>query len=531
MYAELPTDEMERQYPGIKDTVNQYMQHHRNHLDPGIYSRCNKNGTCTYNFPHPIRNETTVDDYGRPLYRRRHVEDAWTVPYNPLLLMQWEGHINCEVAFTANVFLYLYKYLYKGPDRTQFALLEDDSPRDEIDDYINGRYLSCTEAAYRILGFSISHKQPGVKRLSVHEPGRNRPQYYRRDNSQSNMSDLIRYFRRPPPLATLKFTDFWEQYDVKPNDDTPLLPGQYFEVVTNGTPARIVPYSSSHRAVARIQTVRPGAGEVFYIRALLQARAATSFEDLRMVDGVLYSTYSEAARALGLFESQEEGEYALSEAIADFKSPAQLRFLFSHLILEGSPAPSLWENFSIHLSQDFATFGGLDTNAASNKALEVISKILQEHSHRLTDYGLPDPDTLSNVVEDEFAYFAASRQENLEASQAKRLLMTVEQAEVFDRLMSELDHPSDNRLYFLDGRAGRGKSFVCKALCQAARGSNRLVCIAGSTALSIREYPRGRTMHSLFKLSIESVSNISLNLIDLSDSTLANIFTPLLKVT
>jgi hypothetical protein len=65
-----------------------------------------ENGKCTWNYPYPIYPTTTLDDFGRPLYRRRAAQDAWTVPYNPLLLLEWDGHINFEVAFTVNVFLW-----------------------------------------------------------------------------------------------------------------------------------------------------------------------------------------------------------------------------------------------------------------------------------------------------------------------------------------------------------------------------------------------------------------------------------------
>jgi hypothetical protein len=284
------------------------------------------------------------------------------------------------------------------------------------------------------------------------------------------------------------------------------------EVVPGGVAAgHIIPHSASRRTVARIQTIRPGAGEVFYMRSLLQARPATSFEDLRIIDGVLHGSFSEAARALGLFESQEEGMYALSEAITDYRSAAQLRFLFANLIMEGSPAPALWEMFSEQLCADFVQFGGLEIAAASENALAAIATILHNQSHTLRDYGLPDASTLPNIVAEEFAYFADRRQQYLQTSSNKRALMNEEQSTAFDLILSSLNNPTPNthRLFFIDGRAGRGKSFVCKAICQAVRGSNCLVCIAGSTALSIREYPRGRTMHNLFKITVDSVSILS----------------------
>jgi hypothetical protein len=164
---------MEKNMPGLRHLVLQYMMHPIDHLNPDKYSRCNKDkiGKCQYNYPHPIRLETTVDEFGRPLYRRRHTEDSMVVPYCPLILTQWQGHVNFEVAFTVNSFLYLYKYVYKGPDMTQFRINTPDEPRDPIDDFVQGRYITCHEAAFRLLGFDISRREPTVIRLAVHEPG------------------------------------------------------------------------------------------------------------------------------------------------------------------------------------------------------------------------------------------------------------------------------------------------------------------------------------------------------------------------
>ena len=34
--------------------------------------------------------------------------------------------------------MYLYKYLFKGPDYTRFEIKDQESPSDEFHDYING---------------------------------------------------------------------------------------------------------------------------------------------------------------------------------------------------------------------------------------------------------------------------------------------------------------------------------------------------------------------------------------------------------
>ena len=75
----------------------------------------------------------------------------------------------------------------------------------------------------------ISRKEPGVMHLPIHLPGQNRSQFFRADDSQSSMSLLLRYFRRPEALAVLKYTDYFEQYSLTQDDGTPLDSGEYRE--------------------------------------------------------------------------------------------------------------------------------------------------------------------------------------------------------------------------------------------------------------------------------------------------------------
>jgi hypothetical protein len=80
--------------------------------------------------------------------------------------------------------------------------------------------------------------------------------------------------------------------------------------------------------------VPPSTGELFYLRCLLNYRPACSFDDLKTVNMIQYGSFHEAATHLGLFSNKNEGFYAMAEAIASYHMPAQLRFLFSCIILE-----------------------------------------------------------------------------------------------------------------------------------------------------------------------------------------------------
>ena len=45
------------------------------------------------------------------------LSNCWVVPYNPFLLKRYNAHINVELSGSMKTVKYLYKYIYKGPDK------------------------------------------------------------------------------------------------------------------------------------------------------------------------------------------------------------------------------------------------------------------------------------------------------------------------------------------------------------------------------------------------------------------------------
>ena len=98
-------------------------------------------------------------------------------------------------------------------------------------------------------------------------------------------------------------------------------------------------------------------GDLFYLRLILHKTSGRSFSDLHTVissSGVptVYPTFHDAARAQGLVTGQEEYFICMEEATT-FEMPSQLRGLFVSLILDGGPAPKLWNDYKEHLIEDF----------------------------------------------------------------------------------------------------------------------------------------------------------------------------------
>jgi hypothetical protein len=80
----------------------------------------------------------------------------------------------------------LHKYIYKGHDRGQGKFeaenAEENEVIDAINEYVDGHYVSTSEAAWRLFTFSIHGMYPFVRRLHVHLEGEETLQFDGDDN-------------------------------------------------------------------------------------------------------------------------------------------------------------------------------------------------------------------------------------------------------------------------------------------------------------------------------------------------------------
>jgi hypothetical protein len=95
------------------------------------------------------------------------IDNRWVVPYNPFLTRRYRAHINVEVCSSLKVVKCLYKYIFKGTDRTTMRV---DRNVDEIKTHVDGRYLSPPESAWHIYKFRSHEEYPVVQRLALHLP-------------------------------------------------------------------------------------------------------------------------------------------------------------------------------------------------------------------------------------------------------------------------------------------------------------------------------------------------------------------------
>jgi hypothetical protein len=105
----------------LQENVLKYNMHHCDHL---AYppNRCYRGGKYLCGFPKPSEQTTTIDESGRVVYRRCKEMDRKVVLYMPFVTQLIDCHLNVDVTFTVNIFKYLNKYLFKGPDNVSYMI-------------------------------------------------------------------------------------------------------------------------------------------------------------------------------------------------------------------------------------------------------------------------------------------------------------------------------------------------------------------------------------------------------------------------
>ena len=92
------------------------------------------------------------------------------IPYNVFLLKTLNCHINVEYCSSINSIQYLFKYQYKGNDQATMEIIQDQQNHDEVQCFLNTRYVGSMEATWRIFNFDICVVKPSVLQLTLHLP-------------------------------------------------------------------------------------------------------------------------------------------------------------------------------------------------------------------------------------------------------------------------------------------------------------------------------------------------------------------------
>jgi ATP-dependent DNA helicase PIF1 len=274
--------------------------------------------------------------------------------------------------------------------------------------------------------------------------------------------------------------------------------------------------------LGRMHTCSPKDTERFNLRLLLaHIPGPTSFEALLSKPGLpTCTTFAAAALMHNLTLGTHQWHVVMNDAVL-VQAPSALRHLLVMLCYhcEIADASELWSKFQHHLIEDH-THRGVSEGQAANMALTEMEGILQTMStSSLHMYNLPMPTAMpdtpatkpakpNHVLDQELQHDKTEMFEQATENLAK---LTPSQRAVFDRLNQY--HPG---LYFVDGPAGSGKSFVFNTLLADARSKGMLCIACAASGIAATVLTGGGTVQAKLRvpsmhLSEESTCNIKTN--------------------
>ena len=403
------------------------------------------------------------------------------------MLLKFEAHINVEVVVSVNGVKYVYKYTTKGPDRITVQVsngTEENVNDDEVQRFIDCRYISCSEAIWRIQGFPIIHRWPPVKKLPIHLPEEQNVIYtenakedeIKQAMERSSKTQLTEFFMlcsNDKEAAGLTYLDLAGHYTwnnkekcyVKRKQNLRRSEKQKEEDEEEFVEGMPTPKSN---IVSRIPTIPLNihTKEKFFLRMLLHTvKGPKSYDDLKTVDGVVCETFQKACILLGLFEDDSQIEATFQEAADITTNVDQLRHIFVTLLVHTMPADplELWEKFKDQLAEDlmrkFAKDKGLELNKINevpsnvhNLVLLKLKYLLEEHQKELKDFNLPEPE---GEIENEHEPLAIREETDYEhevlAEEVAKdeHILNADQRRFYNEVLTDVDNEAGG-LYSLD---------------------------------------------------------------------------------
>ena len=470
---------------------------------------------CSKNFPKPYCPTTVVHEDGYPEYQRRNdgrtltvrcrgrniqLSNQWIVPYHPYFLRKYWAHINVEVCGTIHAIKYVHKYIYKGTDRAVLSVAEDD----EVQQHLNGRYISPSEAVWRLFEYPVHKEWPPVEPLAVHLPNQQLVTF----PADSTAEDLRARLNRS---ATTLTAFFRQNADSATGRD--LLYQDFPTRFVYHRPSRTWQLRQRGTAIGRMYFCSPLQGERYYLRLLLTVvRGAQSFADLRTVDSVEHPTFQAAAAARGLLSHDGDWVACFRDA-ATFATGQALRYFFVAALMNGPVTNPLaiWTSFCTDLCDDLPLLAAAlavsnDAAAHLDYGLHLIDGLLAEAGKRLADFSLPACQynwgvrVQNQLLAAELAYDTDVQDTVFWDSVSS---LNEDQRTVFNTVVTAVETNSNTAHFFVQGPAGTGKTFLWRCICAYYRSQGRIVLCVASSGIAAVLLPGGRTAHSRFRIPLE----------------------------
>ena len=398
--AEIPDKD---KYPILHDLVCKHMMH-----GPcGVLNKkcpCMIDGKCRFNYPRQFCEQTQQGKDSYPIYRRRddgqvvdirgaRLDNRCVVPYNPYLLMRYNCHINVEICSSIKAVKYLYKYIYKGGDRTSFTVDKAENGEiviNEIKQYRDARCITPSEAVYRLFKFPLYKVWPPVLQLTVHLDGQHMVIY----PEKANLKNVANSEKAKKTMLT----EYFHTNSRAAHDAPKYLYREFPEYYTWQSREKFWKPREQRIQIGRMVYASPAEGERFYLRILLEhVRGAKSFSHIRTVKGVTYPTFREACEHLGVVETDNSLDRCLTEC-ALWQFPAAFRQTFAIIMVfcEYTNIVELWNKHYETMSQDYRRDNN-NPNEVMQMVLRDIEYVVKQMGKDFESYGLPKLDQRGNA--------------------------------------------------------------------------------------------------------------------------------------
>ncbi|XP_045482768.1 uncharacterized protein LOC123686581 [Harmonia axyridis] len=513
---------------------------------------CMADGKCTKYYPKSFREKTSlsVGRNTRPEYRRpadgreifvakwnRPITNRRVVPYNPYALAKYQCHINFEAVGSLQTIKYLHKYINKGPDNITLYVDEENTNTregqriDEIQQYIDSRYVSGMEATWRTLQFRMHGRSHSVLVLPVHLPGERKIIY----NEDDDVGQIQQRLEKPSKL---------EAWFTLNRSDVNARKYKYAEIpehyVWDNKNAKWYQRSQVSKQIGCMVEISPSEARIekFFLRILLKRiRGATSFDDLLTTeDGSRCETFREACQKRNwLIQNDSEYEKCLREAELHHH-PRKFRKLFSlicSIAIEDELAQlkKLWLLFRKSLMADFK-HNGMSTPDAESACLKELNKIISRSrpSISLADLGIvhlsEDNHESSDTDERTEEPTTYSREEEYSREIYKISALNKDQKVVFLRVLKacarkskflipleiyeelgddvsaeQIAERTNENIFYLDGPGGTGKTFLYNTLITVLNDVlGKSTAAVAWTGIAANILKGGTTVHRSFRL-------------------------------
>ena len=327
---------------------------------------------------------------------------------------------------------------------------------DEIKQYRDSRWITPLEALWRIYSFDLSEISSSVRQLQLHLPNMHMVLF----NAGTDLNEVV---SRNGAVKTM-LTQYFEankEYDWARS----ILYGDFPASFVWMASGKYWKPREERTQVGRIVSAHPADRERYYLRILLNhVTGATSFEDLRTVDGVVCPTFHDATERRGLIEADNSIDDCLNEAEV-FQMPSALRRLFATILVycEPSDVRGLWDRHLEAMSDDFRRSQGCP-RVVEQMVLLDIRDMLQSMGKDITLFPLPKIDETHDYTGGEAREII--EESTIEVDQDHTSLassLNPEQRYAYDEILATIDS-DDGGVFFVDGPGGTGKTFLYKVL-------------------------------------------------------------------